>query len=394
MALLIAAAVCVGVVLYEAREALAPFLVGVLLAFVLDTPVELLSRARVPRWLSILLIYAAVVSVVVVAINLVSTVIVGQTRSLLEDLPGLVAQLQAELARLAETYRGLDLPREVRELIDRQFAEFAQRGAAVDIGALIGPVFTSGRSLAVAMFAYLIIPVWVFYLLKDRPSLSEAFERSVPLEWRDDARAVVLILDRAFGRWLAGQLVLCVAVGSATFGGLLLLSAWVDPIFGRYAVLLAVIAGVLELLPILGPIIAAIPAVMLGATAGAVPTVAVLALYVVVQQVENAVLVPRIQGRAVHLHPTVVIFAIVAGGAVAGLLGAILALPVTAAARDVYRYLFRRLSPPGATPADALTVTFGGTPPVGAARPPAVLAPASRGEIGSPNSHEAVAREA
>ena len=67
-------------------------------------------------------------------------------------------------------------------------------------------------------------------------------------------------------------------------------------------------------------------------------------LYIAVQQLENAVLVPKIQGDAVQLHPSVVIFVLILGGAIAGLLGAILAIPITAAARDVYRYLFRRLS--------------------------------------------------
>ena len=134
-------------------------------------------------------------------------------------------------------------------------------------------------------------------------------------------------------------------VGVFTFIGLLLLSRFVDPVFGRYAVLLSVTAGILELVPIIGPIIAAVPAVLLAATAGLEAVVAAFLLYLLVQQVENNVLVPKIQGDAVQLHPAVVMFAIVIGGSLVGLLGAILALPVAAALRDVTRYLFRRLSP-------------------------------------------------
>ena len=132
---------------------------------------------------------------------------------------------------------------------------------------------------------------------------------------------------------------------SSRSSGLIVLSQLVDPIFGRYAVLLSVIAGVFELVPIIGPIISAVPAVLLAATAGPVAVVAALVLYLLVQQVENNFLVPKIQGDAVELHPAVVMFAIIVGGSLAGLLGAILALPVTAAFRDVVRYLFRRLSP-------------------------------------------------
>jgi predicted PurR-regulated permease PerM len=126
----------------------------------------------------------------------------------------------------------------------------------------------------------------------------------------------------------------------------MLLSAVVDPVFGRYAVLLSIIAGVLELLPIIGPIIAAVPAVLLAATAGLEATVAALVLYTAIQQLENYVLVPKIQGDAVQLHPAVVIFSLIVGGSLAGLLGAILALPMVAAFRDVVRYLFRRVGRP------------------------------------------------
>jgi predicted PurR-regulated permease PerM len=148
-----------------------------------------------------------------------------------------------------------------------------------------------------------------------------------------------------FGQWVRGQLILGFTVGVFTFIGLMILSVLVDPIFGRYAVLLSIIAGVLELVPIIGPIISAVPAVLLAATSGPAAVVAALGLYLLVQQVENNFLVPKIQGSAVELHPAAVMFAIIIGGALAGLLGAVLALPMAAAFRDVTRYLFRRLSP-------------------------------------------------
>ena len=167
----------------------------------------------------------------------------------------------------------------------------------------------------------------------------------MPAAWRFDTWAVLRIVRRLFGQWVRAQLVLGVTVGLFTFIGLLLLSRIVDPVFGRYAVLLSVTAGILELLPIIGPIISAVPAVLLAATVGLEAVIAALVLYTFVQQVENNVLVPKIQGDAIELHPALVMFAIVIGGSLGGLLGAILALPVAAAMRDVTRYLFRRLSP-------------------------------------------------
>jgi DNA-binding HxlR family transcriptional regulator len=96
--------------------------------------------------------------------------------------------------------------------------------------------------------------------------------------------------------------------------------------------------------------------VLLALTGGIDAAIAALLLYVLIQQVENNVLVPKIQGDAVELHPSVVMLALVVGGSIAGLLGAILALPVTAAARDIFRYAFHRLDDPPKTPEEAVAI--------------------------------------
>jgi predicted PurR-regulated permease PerM len=361
VALLGATVVAVAVVLYLGREVLQPFVVGLLVVWLLSPLVDRISRRGVPRWVSILLVYALVVVVIVLGMNLMISAIVAEIRNFIEDLPSLADRLQEQLERISRIYEALDIPPEFRELINTELARLAAEGIAIDIAAIVRPVFTSVGSLVGAIFGYLIIPVWAFYLLKDRLRLQAAFERSLPPAWREDTLACLAIAGTVFGRWLRGQLILGVTVGIATFIGLTLLS-FIDPIFGRYAVLLSVIAGVLELLPIVGPIIAAIPAVLIAATAGVVPALSALGLYFVIQQVENTILVPRVQGDATEMHPAAVIFVIILGASVAGLLGAILALPLTATARDVYRYLFRRLSPNPPPSARALAEAMGTAP--------------------------------
>jgi predicted PurR-regulated permease PerM len=225
------------------------------------------------------------------------------------------------------------------------------------------PLLTGAGSFIGLLFGYLILPIWVAYLLKDRVALVGQFDRAIPATWRFDVWAIIRTAERVFGQWVRGQLILGFTVGIFTFVGLTILSQLVDPIFGRYAVLLSIIAGVLELVPIIGPIISAVPAVLLAATAGLPAMVAALVLYTLVQQVENNFLVPKIQGDAVELHPAAVMFAIIIGAALAGLLGAILALPMAAAFRDVVRYLFRRLSPdaPEALAASLKVIKMGPT---------------------------------
>ena len=348
VAILIAGAVLLAVVLSMAADAVRPFIVGLLFVYLLDPPVRWLVRLRIPRPLAILIVYVVVFFLIYQFLAITLTPLLNELVRFIEDLPTLVEDLDAQLQQLGELYAQVQLPDAIREWIDGFLASVGQEGGvgggAIDLTLLL-PLLTGATSLIGLLFGYLILPVWVAYLLKDRVVLMAAFDRAIPVSWRFDVFAVIRTAERVFGQWVRGQIILGVSVAVLTYVSLLIASELIDPIFGRYAILLSVIAGVLELVPIIGPIIAAIPAVLLAATAGPGTIVAALVLYTLIQQVENNFLVPKIQGDAVELHPAVVMFAIIVGGSLAGLLGAILALPVTAAVRDVIRYLFRRLSP-------------------------------------------------
>lgn len=346
--LLIAGAVVLAVVLSVAADAVRPFIVGLLFVYLLDPPVRWLVRLRIPRALAILIVYVLVFFLIFQFLAITLTPLLNELVRFIEDLPTLVEDLDAQLQQLGELYAQVQLPDAIRDWIDGLLVSIEQEGGigagTIDFTLLL-PVLTGATSLIGLLFGYLILPVWVAYLLKDRVALMAAFDRSIPTTWRFDTWAVIKTAERVFGQWVRGQIILGLSVAVLTYVSLLIASELIDPIFGRYAILLSVIAGVLELVPIIGPIIAAVPAVLLAATVGPGTIVAALVLYTLIQQVENNFLVPKIQGDAVELHPAVVMFAIIVGGSLAGLLGAILALPVTAAVRDVIRYLFRRLSP-------------------------------------------------
>ncbi len=357
---LLAGVAMLAVLFWLGRDVLAPFVVGILIVYLLDPVVERLARVqfrgrRVPRALLILLVYVVATLVLVELVLLLVGPLIDQVRAFVKDAPGYVDDLNGRLAELLGWWNRLDLPADVKAAIDKAVADFVANIGSI-IPSILRPVFSSVLGFVGSIFGYLIIPVWTFWILKDRPAIVRSFDRAVPAAWRADTWATLGIVRRVFGSWIRGQLILGLVVGLATFVGLLVLGALVDPVFSRYAVLLAVIAGILELLPVIGPIIAAIPAVLLGATAGVPAIVAALLLYFAIQQVENTILVPKIQGDATNLHPAVVIFSLILGGAIAGLLGAILALPIAATLRDLYKYAFRRadgLSPDEAATGDA-----------------------------------------
>ncbi|MHB8400149.1 MAG: AI-2E family transporter [Candidatus Limnocylindrales bacterium] len=349
VALVIVATVALAFVFYLGRDALSPFIAGLLLVYLLDPPVEALGRIGLPRGVAILLLYGVLIAAVVVILSVTIPPLVQQVGQFFGDTPKLAALVQDQLVRLRQAYDALQIPAPVRSAID-QFLAQAGRGANVNPGDVL-PVFSSVAAFVASTFGYLIIPVWVFYLLKDRPALTAAFDRSLPDEWRTDVWAVIRIAEQVFGQWVRGQIVLSTTVALATFLGLVFLGQVVDPIFSQFSLFLAILAGLLELLPIIGPIIAAVPLVLLGATASPQAALAALVLALAIQQLENYLLVPKIQGGAVKLHPAGVMFALIIGGAIAGLLGAILALPIAATGRDIFRYLFRRLGP-GSPPPD------------------------------------------
>ncbi len=327
-------------------DALTPFVVGLLLIYLLAPAVDRLAavrigRRRVPRSVAIALLYLVIVLVVAVGVRLVLGPMNEQIQRFSQEVPGWLESLRT-------WYAGLDLPEWARAAVDRVIAGFSG-GEGGEGGTDIGSLLPIARSLATTLigaFGFLIIPFWVFWVLKDLPTLSQSFERALPTLWRRDALAVMGIVDHTLGRWIRGQLILGTVVGVATFVGLVILGELVDPVFLSFAMLLAVVAGLLELVPVIGPILSMIPTLVLALVADdpVRAAIAVVLLYLIVQQVENHVLVPQIQGDAVELHPSVVILALIVGSALFGLLGAILSVPVTAAVRDIYRYCFRRLS--------------------------------------------------
>lgn len=345
--------------LWAGRGALPAFFIGLALAFVLDPIVTRLARAGVPRWAGVIIAYAVVVAVVWSIVAFALPPIAAQGRQLIDHLPELGRALTGFQQAVRDWYEGLPLPPEVRATIDKQIAASGQLLADLLAG-LLAPTITALLRAATFVVGLVVVPVWLFYVLKDRARFMPAVTGSVPGAWRTDVENVLALLARVGGRWVRGQLLLGTSIFLATTIGLTILTLVGFAEFGQFTLILALIAGLLEWVPIIGPIVAAIPAILIGLTIGAPAAVAVAILYTVIQQLENHVLVPKVMGDAVDLHPAVLILALVVGSALFGLGGAILAAPAVAAGRDLYQYGFHRLG--GMEPGGALALVGAGPP--------------------------------
>lgn len=343
--------VFVGVLLWQARGALPAFFIGLALAFVLDPVVTLLNRrVGLPRWAGVLAAYVAAIGVIWAIVAFVVPPITAQAREFIDQLPEWGAAIGDLEQALFDWYESLPLPPELREIIDESIAT-GGRVLADLLSALLAPTLTAVLRAATFVIGLVVIPVWLFYVLKDRERFTTSVSGALPPSWRPDAANVLALLGRVGGRWVRGQLLLGLSIFLATTIGLTILTFLGFTEFGQFTLVLALIAGVLEWLPIIGPIIAAIPAILIGLTIGVPAAIAVAILYIAIQQLENHILVPKVMGDAVDLHPAVLIMALVIGGALFGLGGAILAAPAVASGRDLYRYGYHRFG--GMLPDDA-----------------------------------------
>jgi predicted PurR-regulated permease PerM len=370
----LATIVIVALLLWQARGALPAFFIGLALAFVLDPAVTFLARRGMPRWAGVVVMYVAVVAIIWGIVAYALPPITAQARELVDHLPELGAAVTDFERGVVEWYEGLPLPDDIRETISEQLAASGQ-ALADFLSGLLAPTLTALLRAATFLLGLVVIPVWLFFVLKDRQGFSRSVAGAMPPGWRADVENLLGLLGRVGGRWVRGQLLLGLSIFVATVIGLGLLTVAGFEEFGQFTLVLALIAGVLEWLPIIGPIVAAVPAILIGLSIGPPAAIAAAVLYTGIQQLENHILVPKVMGDAVELHPAVLIMALVVGGALFGIGGAILAAPTVAAGRDLYRYGFHRFG--GQPPTEARELAeHGARPPRPPDEPPAPEPPA------------------
>ncbi|HEX9988366.1 MAG TPA: AI-2E family transporter [Chloroflexia bacterium] len=345
---LILVAIAVFVLLWlldQSIGALGPFILALVLAYLMLPLVDLISRFM-PRTIAILLVYVAFIAGVWAFFAWITPVIRHQVEDLANQAPKYTEQVQHWTSDITQWYNNLPISDDMRQSIENSARNsLGAIGSAVQQGAI-----NTFRAISRAMgfiVGLVIIPFWLFYVLKDKDRGIQAFNNMLPFSWRTDVWRIVRIINGVLSSYIRGQLLLGLVVGVATTIGLFVVGA-------PYAILLGIISGLTEIIPVVGPILGAVPGVILAAfhPEGWVMVVKVLVIYILVQQLENNLLVPKIQGDSVKLHPSIIMVALVVGSQVGGLFGLIVAVPVAAILRDVYLYLYRRLTE-GYSPSEA-----------------------------------------
>lgn len=329
---LVATAVAVVLVwtLYQAREALLLIYVGALVAIGLSPLVRAIERRedaltghRVPRWLAILTIYLLIVGTLVGVGMLVVPPLAEQARELWAAFPELLHRGQLWLIE-----RGL-LSREltVREAVQRA-PEAVGRGDAV------GTVVNALWGVVGGVAGLVTILILAFYFLVESDTIVSTFVRMFPRYRRQRVDGACRRVTTKVSAWLGGQMLL-----AGIIGGSAALALWIMGV--PYFYVLALIAAVGELIPIVGPLLAAIPAIAVAASVSPALALGVAVFFLAQQQFENHVLVPKVMERQVGVSAVVVIVSLLVGGSLLGIIGAILAVPSAA----ILHVLFQEFAP-------------------------------------------------
>jgi predicted PurR-regulated permease PerM len=345
-------------VAYGARGALLPFAIGALLAYAMAPIVDRIA-AVIPaathrrdvyrRGFAVLLLYLAIGSAAFLAGSAVIPIAVDQSTQFVDTLPETVDAANEQVTVWLEQYRDR-VPEDVQKRIDDGVADASNAAADAATAMLKRTAGVLSGTLTVVV-GFAVMPFWMFYAMRDRHFVRRNFLGAIPEAFRDDGINLLHLGDRLLGRYIRAQLVLGVIVGTAVGVSLTLLDV-------PLSLALGVIAGVTELIPILGPWIGAVPGLVLVAATEPDKILWVALVYFAVQQIENLLLVPRIQGEALEMHPAMILLVLSLGGAAFGLIGLIVAVPLSALLREVFWYVDRRLR--GELPEEALAASHVG----------------------------------
>ncbi len=287
-------------------------LTALVLATAMDKPVSRMQERGVPRAVSILVIYILLILLMVVAIAALAPIVAGDARALERELPGYSAWFEKAAASLPTsdgTTPAFSLDSIEQEL--RSNASTLAR-SATEIGV------EAGRT---AFYVFVTLVLAFFFCVEPGVVLDGA-ARWVPARHKERVWRIARNIHESIGAWARGQLAIALIFGALMGVGLKLIGV-------PYAPSLGVIAGILEVVPYVGGFITVVLAVLSAATVGVPQVVAVLVLYVVLVNIESHVLAPLLYGKALGLPPVAILMALLAGVELLGILGALLAIPLT-----------------------------------------------------------------
>jgi len=332
--LLLGGFVAFGLFMIAYREALlavaTPFLLSILLAYLLMPIVDFLNICKVPRVAAIVIVYFALAMILFLVTTITLPKIMAEIEYFSARVPQITASLLNLIAELEDLFERLNLPPLLHYAVEENIAH-----AKNALLGLIDFALEWLLTLPSRMLFVLITPIVTFYILKDIQVIRIAWREMLPGRYRLRVLRYFARIDMTLGRWIRGQIIVAFSVGVLTALGLRLIGL-------DYAVLLGTIAGLLDVVPYFGPVLGGFLPLLVGLMDSPAMALKVLAVIIFVQQVESNLITPQVLGQSLNLHPLTIIFALLLGGEVGGFLGLVLAVPLAAILKVTIEHLAAR----------------------------------------------------
>jgi predicted PurR-regulated permease PerM len=291
-----------------------PFAIGGFITYLLHPIVEKLHEKGLNRGLAIFFIYILFFGGIGVGLYKGIPAIIDQIKDLSESAPVLAEQYRGWVGELQSHTRAW--PDGLQTRIDDGIDAFEKK-----LDSLLSVIVNILLGFLNSALIMMIIPFIAFYMLKDFPLIKRALWYITPKKWRKKGTLFLKDVDESLGSYIRGQLLVCVIIGSVSA-----LLFWIFHL--KYSLILGLIVGVTNVIPYFGPIIGAVPAVVIAATSSAKLVLITVIIVFGLQFLEGNILSPMIVGKSLHMHPLIIMIALTAGGEIGGILGLILAVPV------------------------------------------------------------------
>lgn len=315
------------VFLYAIRDILVLLFFAVIIASAVDLPTRFFDKLKIPRILSVLIIYLIFIGLLIGLLMLFIPSLAQEIKDFSNEFPGYADSIYQKVQRIQ------DGSLKYQKIVDEIQKILGNIGETLRESA--GNVLSKTLGIFGGLASALLVFVISFYLAVQKDGIQNLLRGIIPKKHEVYVLNLWARAQKKMGHWFQGQLFLGLVVGILVYIGLSLLNV-------RFAFLLAIIAGILELVPYIGPVLSAVPAVILAFFQAPILAVWVVVLYIVVQQLENYLLVPVVMRKAVGLNPVIVIIALLIGGKLLGILGVILAVPAAAVLAEFFKDIKRK----------------------------------------------------
>lgn len=304
---------------------LTPFIIASFIAYLLYPITEKLIQYNMNKTSAILLIYLLFFVTVTYLIYRLYPAIFQQLKDLNEFIPELTVMYEQMVANIYDSTSFL--PEVVHDQIEQMIMTVESA-----LENLLAKLLSSLTKVFDFLFILAIIPVLVFYMLRDFDKLKQLIKNFIPGTYHAQTIKLVRAIDRRLGHYIRGQLLVSLFVASLSFIVFLILDL-------KYALLLGMIMGITNIIPYFGPIIGSIPVVAITVTVSTKLVIFVIVAIILIQLIENNFLSPYIVGKSINIHPISIIFALLVGGQLGGVLGMILAVPILTIMKEIVIYV-------------------------------------------------------